>query len=205
MGGQPAPGPVPGPRPAPREAPSSALLTTAALLFAAGGLISKLAPPSSPWQQQRCQATAAPAGGSRSCLLCRARSLPSSLVPTPLRPCRCSVAGPGPPRAEPGWPRVRRLQQLRTFLTFRGHVHRLALSQAWETFSERPKCGRSAPPALSWPPGAAPSPTGPPWTRSSWEQTPHLPKMQHTDQGPEPGCGREGWEHSEQPCPHPRG
>lgn len=48
-----------------------------------GGLISKLAPPPSPWQQQRCQATAAPAAAAQSSSLCRARSPPHWLPPLP--------------------------------------------------------------------------------------------------------------------------
>ena len=102
------PGLVPGPRPAaqppPKEPSGSALLTSVVLLFAAEG--DSLAS----WHLRRRHGNSRGARqplllrqqhGARSSSLCRARSPPCSQAPSPSPPCRCPVAGPGPPPARP--------------------------------------------------------------------------------------------------------
>lgn len=126
-----------------------------------GGLISQLAPPLLPWQQQRCQATATPAAAAAAeqGWLCTAQ-VPSSLITslpvlagaqslgpgtTPARPLAAPLLsaplGPCPPH---------------------GLAPTLQTPNPWRT-SLNSQALAQAPLAPSWPPGSALPPTGLPW------------------------------------------
>lgn len=139
---------LPGPPCLPRICQRSPINRYSIVICSQGGLISQLAPPLSPWQQQRCQATAPPASAAPEQAGSVERQAPLlTCSPSPaLQVPRTRGLGPPPARAHEAPP-------LST-------LHRLQMAKVWpEPLLQETPCMELA----SWEGILS---HGPPWTYS---------------------------------------